>query len=371
MNVIHKASLVSVLVATISTAAPVSAGEPLWPPPTANWAGTTPIVLAVRNGDQIFAKRVGILAYCADLYHGAGDTGLQAGKVDVQNSSAKQALQAQFGIIGAPWFLDGPFDLMGHYGAQNVADYLAYDDSINRERDVEVIDGSLILPTATQLIQNFDILVAWTDNNCGQPIPTSIANSAANALAGFITVPGKKLILTGFAFSSSIGFGNAIFAAGLSPLKKGGPALDLRCNRGTPCPIGACPAEFFPTGVPAECRDAAGNFAFPTYQPFLGPDTDFACGNMLASVNGPTSSSWATALASPASLASGATLCFNYDIAAPALPFLAINAARNIIAINAFPPDDSDIQKFWFGCILGNALQFLSGDNRCTTQTCH
>jgi hypothetical protein len=344
-------------------------------PPSATWAGTTDISWTAAA----FPKRVGILAYCADMYHNAGDTGLQSNKVDVRRSREKHNLAAL--AVGDPidsglgslgyWFLDGPFDNLGNYGAQNLADYFSYDDSIDRERDIQIIDGDLLQPTATQLIHNFDIVIAYTDNKCGQPIPPGIAFQAANALAGFISSPGKKLILTGFAFSSSIGFGNAIFANGLSPLTKGGPGL-AACTRGTPCQIGSCPSGCTPQGAPAECKDPYGNVCgFPTYQP-LPAVADLACSEMLKNVNGPTSSSWATALTS-ANVASGATLCFNYDTPNNRVPFIAMNAARNIIAVNAFPPDAIDIQKFWFGCMFGNMIQFLSGDtNRCNgVITCH
>jgi hypothetical protein len=67
------------------------------------------------------------------------------------------------------------------------------------------------------------IIIANTDNKCGQPISASIASSAARALADFIAAPGKKLIPTGFAFPNSIGFGNAIFERGLSPPHQGRP----------------------------------------------------------------------------------------------------------------------------------------------------
>ncbi len=373
-----KAWLPAALIAILASApVGVRANNPVWPPPTADWAGTTDINwTATRDGTPVFPKRVGIVAYCADLYHNAGDTGLQAGKRNVRDSFAKQSVQAFFGgTVGGNWFLDGPFDTFGHYGAQNLVDYFAYDDSITRLRDVEVIDGSLFLPTATQLIRNFDIVIAYTDNKCGQPIPNAIANSAADALSGFIAVPGKKLLLTGFAFSSSIGFGNAVFAAGLSPLRKGGPGLDQRCNRDTPCPVGTCPAGCTLSGDPPECRDDVTGANCTAYTPTSANGTlgtnnaDLACDQMLANVRGPTTSSWATAL-TEANVATGASLCLNYDISPP-VPFLAINAARNIMAVNAFPPDSADIQKFWFGCIFGNMLQYFSGDiDRCTTSFC-
>jgi len=113
------------------------------------------------------------------------------------------------------------------------------------------------------------------------------------------------------------------------------------------------------------------------YQPVVGGvlgtnNADQACREFLNAVNGPTSSSWATAL-TQANVARGASLCINYDVdvntpgdPATANPFIAINAARNIVAINSFPPDAVDIQKFWYGCLLGDVVQYLSGDTtRC------
>jgi hypothetical protein len=327
--------------------------------------GTTNILL---NGFP--AKRLGIVAYCADLAPGADQIGLQDG--GPFETGAGSASRGRF------------MNVIGHFGGKNVLDYFYYDDSIDRPRDVVLVDGDREQPTATQLIQNFDVVIAYTDNRCGVPIPAAIANQAANALAGFIAAPNKGLILTGFAFSSSIGFGDAIFAGGLSPIRKGGPAVDTRCTRDTPCAIGSCAGLAAPDGsgqtcapvdVPAVCRDPSGNYCGgPAYQPFVpgAPGfTDLACDHLLINVKGPTSSSWATAL-TPASVANGATLCFNYNnLASPRVPFLAINRARNIIAVNAFPPDSKDIQKFWFGCILGNAFEYLAGTrNRCPGKGC-
>lgn len=345
-------------------------------PPTAGQIGTT-TVGTNSLGQPGNRRRVGIVAYCADMSHNAGDTGLQANKRNIRDGGQKNALAASVSSGLGPWFLDGPFDNLGVFGAQNVADYLYYDDGIDRVRDVQVIDGDLVQPTATQLIRNFDIVIAYTDNKCGIPIPTAIADQAASALQGFIQAPGKGLILTGFAFSSSIGFGNAIFGSGLSPLRKGGPALDLRCGReGSDCKVGTCPATNRATGLacgisgdPPECLDTDGTVC-TEYQP-LPATADFACDHMLSAVRGPTASSWATAL-TPASVAPGATLCFNYDTSAGTRnPYLAINAARNIVALNAMPADAVDIQKFWYGCIFGDIVQWLSGDhNRCSTRAC-
>jgi len=330
------------------------------------------------QGDQDTRKRVGIIAYCADMYHNAGDTGLQSNKQSIQNRFEKRNLAdlADNGFIDGSttfmgnWFLDGPFSNLGQYGAQNVVDYLAYDDGIDRVRDLQLIDGDLLQPTGQQLINNFDIIIAYTDNKCGDPIPNQIANQAAGALSTFSSASGKKLILTGFAFSSSIGFGKAIFGTGQSPLTTGGPA-NAACTREEPCVVGTCPAGCSITGNPPECFDDETGRVCTQYQPndgdVLGTNNadDQACREFLNNVRGPTSSSWATALTG-ANVAPGASLCINYDTPDPTVPFAAINAARNIVAINAFPPDAEDIQKFWFGCILGDVVQYLSGDtNRC------
>jgi len=358
-------------------------------------------------GDQATRKRVGIIAYCADMYHNAGDTGLQSNKASIQNRFEKNNLAdlADNGLLDSSttflgmWFLDGPFSNLGQYGAQNIVDYLAFDDGIDRVRDLVLIDGDLLLPTGPQLINNFDIVIAYTDNKCGPTLPINVANSGAKALSDFLAVAGKKLILTGFAFSTDLGFGNAIYAAGMSPLTKGGPA-NAACSREVPCFIGSCPATNPTTGA-NPCGMVQGNrgpecevlvLSNPddpnsplvgsgtyctTYQPVVGGvlgtnNADQACREFLNAVNGPTSSSWATAL-TQANVARGASLCINYDTdvntpgdPATANPFIAINAARNIVAINSFPPDAVDIQKFWYGCLLGDVVQYLSGDTtRC------
>ena len=179
----------------------------------------------------------------------------------------------------------------------------------------------------------------------------------------------------------------------MSPIRKSSAALDVTCNRESArlgaCNVGACvPPNFIVqngNGFP-ECHAPvldengqpvlvdptnpdlgfvdSGNIA-TTYQPFT-PTADLVCEQMLASVKGPTTSSWVNAIPA-ASLAPGATLCFNYDGAASTTtPFIAVNANRNVIAVNAFPADATDIQKFWFSCILGNTVEWLSGVRKCT-----
>jgi hypothetical protein len=383
-----KLSLFAALVALATHAAAQVA-------PVAGQIGTSEFIERTTPSGDKPAKRVGIVAYCADIAANAGDTGLQAGMSSVADGGAKQRVIDDYVFGGSPpappdnrraWFLDGPRAYVGQVGATNIAHMLMYDDGIDRVRDIQVIDGDLVQPTATQLINSFDVVVAYTDNKCGPTIPTAIANAAASALTTFAQTPGKGLVLTGFAFSNQIGFGNALFGGGLSPIRKSNATLDITCTRDTPCRLGNCPPPNVIVtnhkGFP-ECQvpqldefgnnvvDANGN---PTgtgeiatkYQPFTRTN-DLACEHMLAGVRGPTTSSWVTAIA-PASLAPGATLCFNYDAAATTTtPYLAINAARNIVAINAFPADARDIQKFWFSCILANAIEYLAGvKDRCT-----
>jgi len=278
-----------------------------------------------------------------------------------------------------------------------------YDDGIPRFKDVVLVDGDWERPTGQDLLENFDVVIAFTDKQCGIPIPSGIANQAANALVQFLE-GGGGLVLTGFAFDESIGFGDAIFRPGRSPFGKTDQGLDSRCSRpgslvdpdpaadpdrdtvqgAGPCPIGSCPAPCtaqFP-GFPANpdpsrakiCLDEAGQRCLnedtipasfdPLFQPFPVTD-DKACDHMLSLVEGPTISSWAIAL-TEADVDPTATLCFNYDIpdrGGEPLPFLAINADRNIVALNTYPPDAHDINKFWYQCQVGNATQYAGGNH--------
>jgi len=359
-------------------------------------------VVVERNGTGN-APRVGVLAYCTDMAPNAASLGLMGYQRNSQNQGLGPLTSGvipgaqTYGGFGGLGTIEGGWGRQGQFGAQNLADMLMYDDGIPRFRDVVLIDGDRAQPTAAELARNFDCVIAFTDNKCGVPIPAGIATQAGNALAGFAQTPGKGVVLTGFAFSSSIGFGDAIFAPGLSPLRRGGPGVDVRCSRpmdqdpfGNPlpaprgaCGIGSCAGLTSPVdgtactgrppnpGEPALCLDAAGNqCGLPSYSPF--PTTpDFACDHMLSLVDGPTGSSWATAL-TPANVAPGATLCFNYSIAGPPLPLLAINRARNIVAVNTYPPDANDINKFWYQCLIGNAVQYACGNRtRCNTPACH
>lgn len=349
-------------------------------------------------GNELFTKRVGVIAYCADIAPNADDGGI-FGRQEFQKG-------------GNP-ILDT--STIGFFGAQNIVDMIMYDDDIPRFRDVVLIDGDRERPTADFLAENFDCVIAYTDNQCGIPIPPNIRNSAAKALADFAEIPDKGVVLTGFSFNTSIGFGNAIFANGLSPITRSSPAVDIRCTPPDPndpargaCPIGQCPtgatrqfpAGFTPpqTGVavtapecfrcsegtnvvdangldfcacnptgPLDANNFCGIFARPRFQP-VTETPDLACESLLEGVFGPTSSSFANEL-TDASLAPGATLCANYDSPAGDLPLIAVNEARNVVGLNLFPGYAPDLEKTWFACIVANAAIYACGERRCDPST--
>lgn len=355
--------------------------------PVAGQIGTSGIL--ERDGRDR-AARVGVLAYCADLAPNAAALGLMAYQNGARRHNHTDG-RSDFGVV------DGSFNRQGQFGAQNLVDMLMYDDGIPRFTDVVLVDGDRDMPTGQELLENFDVVIAYTDNKCGIPIPEDIADHAARSLRRFVR-GGGGLVLTGFAFNEQIGFGDAIFRRGLSPFRKTDAGLDGRCSRPGPlanpstgeidvfdvpgpCAIGRCPAPCTPQfpGFPENpdptqakiCLDSAGvrcentdtipSSTDPLFQPFpVTPDK--ACDHMLSLVDGPTISSWATAL-TEADVDPTATLCFNYDnIEGTPLPFLAINADRNIVALNTFPPDAHDINKFWYQCQVGNAIQYAAGN---------
>ena len=359
--------------------------------PEAGQIGTSDILERQgRNG----VARVGVLAYCSDIAPNAAALGLMAYQSGARDHFHPPSGPSEGGIV------DGSFDRQGQFGAQNLVDMLMYDDGIPRFKDVVLVDGDRERPTGGELLENFDVVIAFTDKQCGIPIPRGIANQAANALVQFVN-GGGGLVLTGFSFDTEIGFGDAIFRPGLSPFRNAGQGIDTRCTRPSPmrdpvtgdlvevpgpCPIGSCagltsPNELpctaeFPGGDPAnpkECLDAEGAFCGdPLFQPHP-PTDDLACDHMLSLVNGPTISSWATAL-TETDVDPSATLCFNYDIdrGGQPLPFLAINADRNIVALNTFPPDANDINKFWYQCQVGNAVQYAAGNrDKCEDRGCN
>jgi len=328
-------------------------------------------------------KRLGVISYCGDLSPNAGD----------------------FGIFGRQEWVEGKNPILsatpiGYFGAQNLVDMINYDDTIPRFREVHLIDGDREQPTAAQLANNFDCVIAYTDSKCMPATQAAIYNQAANALAGFAGVAGKGVVLSGMAFNTTTGFGDAIFAATLSPFRKASAALDVRCGPQQPCTIGSCPAgstRQFPSTVSApECfvcptidpadptqTQACGNtgslnglplclnqvtgaecgqFARPVFDPVTAT-SDRVCESLVRGVNGPTSSSLVSALGANALRSgAGAVACLNY---LNGTPLLAVNASRNVIGLNLFPAYSEDLKKTWFSCIVANAAILACGERRC------
>ena len=83
----------------------------------------------------------------------------------------------------------------GTYGSQNVVNTLVAD---GRFGAVTLVDADLTQPTTQNLLDNYDCVIAPTDNRCG-----GVSNSTA--MAGFATA-GRRVVLATFAFSTSIGF---------------------------------------------------------------------------------------------------------------------------------------------------------------------
>lgn len=201
-------------------------------------------------------------------------------------------------------------DLAGEFGAQNTVDTLVTD---GRFSSVTLIDGDVVLPDAQFLLDNFDAVIAMTDNRCGFTIPQFIADSAADALAGFAS-NGGGVVLSAFGFSPTIGFGNSIFGPALSPFQKAGagnaPAGTVDLTNISPAPGCQCP---------------------------------------LSGVSSPLSSVFANFVA----LSEGASLCASYS---NGTPFLAVNAAGNIIGLNTFPADASDNTQSSYRQLIGNVV---------------
>jgi hypothetical protein len=188
-------------------------------------------------------------------------------------------------------------DLTGVFGAQNTVTTLNAD---GRFGSVALIDGDVALPTAQDLRDNFQCVIAMSDNRCGFNAPALA--SGANALAGFASTGGGVVLATfGFSGPGGIGFGPAIFAAGLSPFQQAGIS-----------------------------NAAAGGITIP---PAVG-DGIPVCDRMLAGV-GSTSSSFANFV----NLSAGAVLCENYD---NGRHVLAINAGGNVVGLNTFPASQSN-----------------------------
>jgi len=389
MRKLQRAAVIAVLAGAAGSA---WADSPL--PTVAGQTGTPEVERGTAvTGTPLLAKRVGVISYCGDLAPNAGDFGI-------------------FGRARGNTILDAT--PIGFFGAQNLVDMINYDDGIPRFREVHLIDGDRELPTAAQLANNFDCVIAIADNKCTPGLQSALIYAqAAAALAGFAnaTVPAgappKGVVLAGSAFNTATGFGSAIFASGLSPFRKASTQLDVRCSPDHPCPVGTCAPgseRMFPSTVSApECFtcaasnftcDATGCFeitgcalsadpAHPPLQQCLGTDqfgqtrecggfvnpiftpqtttTDRVCESLAQGVNGPTSMSLANEFPASA-LSTGATACMNYQNGAP---LSAVNARRNVVGLNLYPTYSADLAKTWFSCIVANAAILACGERRC------
>ena len=251
--------------------------------------------------------------------------------------------------LPSPWFRNES----GYEGAGNIIDMLIYDDREDLA-DVTLIDGDAQRPTASYLLSNFDCVLAFTDNRAGVPLPG--AGQAANALVGFVqNGGGRGIVLAGFGFSTSIGFGDALFPnRGLSPLQRVAADNDLRCTPATPCQIGVCPAGCTRDPNTLQCLDdTTGNVCSNMFDVNPHP----ACQTLFVNVNGPTSSSWANEV----TFSKDALACASYE---NGLPLVAISADERIVGLNVFPANAVDEMKPWFQCLVANAVEFACGIRR-------
>jgi len=261
-------------------------GNMTGPQPTvAGQIGTSQVQRGLDvNGNQLLTKRVGVIAYCADIAPNADDAGI-FGRQEFQEGVDNMTNLWFNASFLCPQCLKNPIldaTTIGYFGAQNIVDMIMYDDGIPRFSDVVLVDGDKELPTGAALAQNFDAIIVYTDNKCGVPIPVNIANSAAKALTDFLALgtaaAPKGAVVTGFAFNTSIGLGNGAFGGGLVPFRKTSPAVDTRCSptdplgegRG-PCTIGFCPAPsvrmFSPTGSAPACFSCPALTCDPAVDP--------------------------------------------------------------------------------------------------------
>ncbi len=277
-------------------------------------------------------KRVAVIGYGTNMASRYSFTGLFA-------------QQYQF-----PWFRNES----GYEGAGNIIDMLIY-DAREDLADVTLIDGDAQRPTANYLLNNFDCVLAFTDNRAGTPLPADIGDSAAQALKGFVKDgEGRGIVLAGFGFSTSIGFGDPIFAQNLSPLRKVQADNDPRCTPATPCQIGVCPAGCTRDPNTLQCLDDTTGYVCRN---MFNVDPHPACQTLFVSVNGPTSSSWANTV----TFTSGALACATYE---NGLPLVAISADERVVGLNVFPGDAVDEMKPWFQCLVANAVEFACGIRR-------
>ena len=205
--------------------------------------------------------------------------------------------------------------LTGDFGAQNTVQALVAD---GRFGSVTLIDGDVVRPTAQNLLDHYDCVIAMTNNRSGVPIPQAVADTAADAVTGFAKGGGGVVLCTfGFSHrrSGGLGFGASIFAPGLSPFQQARPYAN----------------------APAGTIDLAH------------ARTDPPCDQLLDGVTAPVSSSFANYV----SLSPGATLCASYT---NGRPFLAINATGTVVALNTYPPFPSDNNQASYRRLISNAV---------------
>ncbi len=199
-----------------------------------------------------------------------------------------------------------------HHGAQGTADALAGDA---RFSTVTVVDGDAAQPSGADLAQAYDVVLAATDGEC-----MAFAQSG-QALADF-AASGGAVVLTTFGFAGSpessdgsIGFGDAIFAAGLSPFSRVTPEN------------GAMGGELDASSV---------SLTAP-------------CAGFFAGVVGPVP----LVYSSYVELATNATLCAS---ATTGEELIAVNQTGNICGFNSFPFDLSLTSVDSYRALLRNLL---------------
>jgi hypothetical protein len=401
-----KLKTVAAIAVLAAAAGSAWADSPL--PTVAGQTGTPEVErgTVVNSTTPLFAKRLGIISYCGDLSPNATDAGIFGrtefaegigrvqGGIDAGGTTDLTPLAGRYNPI-----LDA--SPIGFFGAQNLVDMINYDDGIPRFREVHLIDGDREQPTAAQLANNFDCVIAIADNKCTPgPQANAVYTQAANALANFANTAGKGVVLAGSAFNRNTGFGDALFVNGMSPFRRVSNQLDVRCSPDHPCPVGTCPAgatRQFPSTVSAPecftCPDfdpndpnqtqacantgtanalplcvnqvtgaECGQFVNPIFTPQT-TTTDRVCESLAQGVNGPTSMSLANQFPANA-LSQGATACMNYQNGAP---LSAVNARRNVIGLNLYPTYSADLAKTWFSCIVANAAILACGEQRCVS----
>lgn len=200
-------------------------------------------------------------------------------------------------------------DLSEGNRAENLVNTLLAD---GRFSSVTLIDGDIAMPTAQELLNKFDVVVAMTDNYCND----ELTHSVSVALIGFVN-GGGGLIISTFGFSTTIGFTDELFADGLSPFQK---VMEYNGPPNIYVDLSTIKFEWLTDGVTAPVHSVFSNFV---------------------------------------TLSPGAILLLNYDIESK-LPFAAINKAGNIIALNTFLLNKKDNQQESYRRLIGNAVSYIA-----------